>query len=53
MEFVRAVDVEQNACPVMKSITRSALRHNITQQEYYDCINNLNKSRDDTQDVLR
>ena len=53
MEIVDAIEVEQNTYPIIKSITRSALRKNITQQEYNDYLNCRDRSGKDTQEVLR
>lgn len=53
MEIVDATDVEQNMYPVMKSITKSALKANITLEVYNDYINCLDRRKIDTQKVLK
>lgn len=52
MEPVDVTGVEQNLYPVMKSITRSALRANITHEQYYDYIRSRGIDRENTKEVL-
>ncbi len=52
MEPVDVTGVEQNLYPVMKSITRSALRANITQEQYYDYVKSRGIDKENTKEVL-
>ena len=51
MEPVDVTGVEQNLYPVMKSITRSALRANITQEQYYDYVKSRGIDKENTKEV--
>ena len=52
MEIANATYVEENLSPVMKSITKSALKANITQEAYANYLNCLNREGRATEEVL-
>jgi hypothetical protein len=52
MEIANATYVEENLYPVMKSITKSALKANITQEAYANYLNCLNREGRATEEVL-
>lgn len=52
MEIVNATYVEESLYPVMKSITKSALKANITQEAYAKYLSCISREGRTTKEVL-